>query len=122
METYLGKNIRYLRSLRGWTQSDVSKKLGYGSTACQNWELGRAEPTMQKATELAALFDVSLSDLVLVDMEKMDMVKSLDHRKAVLDAYITALGQMNKKGQMALKEYADYLLSKPEYQKDGEEE
>ena len=121
METYIGKNIRYLRGLRGWTQADVSKRLGYGSAACQNWELGRAEPTMDKATKLAELFEVSLNDLVLVDIEKMDLVKQTEHHNNRLNKYLKLINSMNDKGQDTLVEYAEFLASKPEYRKDGEQ-
>lgn len=61
---HLGNNIRYLRTLKGYSQEYIAKQLGYKSfTTIQKWESGISEPPIKKLEELALLFNVSLDDM-----------------------------------------------------------
>ncbi len=60
----LGKNIRYLRRQRGWSQDILAEKLGYKSyTTIQKWESGVSEPPLKKAHEIANLFNIDINVL-----------------------------------------------------------
>lgn len=73
---YLGKNIRYLRKKKNWSQEYLANKLGYKSfTTVQKWEVGTAEPQFKKAHELAELFGVALDDMINKDLEKDETSK-----------------------------------------------
>lgn len=65
----IGNNIRYLRTLRGYSQEDLAEKLGYKSyTTITKWESGVSEPTLKKATEIASFFNISVNDLCYKDL------------------------------------------------------
>lgn len=68
---YLGKNIRYLRIKKGFSQEFIAEKLGYKSfTTIQKWESGVSEPPIKKLTELAILLGADMDDMNNVDLEK----------------------------------------------------
>lgn len=61
---YLSENIRYLRTLKGYSQEYVASKLGYKSfTTIQKWESGVSEPPVKKLQELSKLFGVDMDDM-----------------------------------------------------------
>lgn len=68
---YIGKNIRYLRSKRDYSQEDLAKALGYKSyTTITKWESGVSEPTLKMANNIADFFKVSVNDLCYKDLEQ----------------------------------------------------
>lgn len=65
----LGKNIRYLRRKKDWSQDILAEKLGYKSyTTIQKWEMGTSEPPLKKLKQIADIFCVDMNDLANVDM------------------------------------------------------
>lgn len=59
----LGETIRQKRLERKLSQEYVADQLGISRQAVSKWETGQSEPTASNLVELAALLDVSLSDL-----------------------------------------------------------
>ena len=67
---YLGKNIRYLRIKKGYSQDYLAEKLGYKSfTTIQKWESGASEPPIKKLKELSEIFNVDMDDLNNIDLQ-----------------------------------------------------
>lgn len=65
----IGANIRFLRTQHGYSQEDLAEKLGYKSyTTITKWESGVSEPTLKKASEIAAFFNISVNDLCYKDL------------------------------------------------------
>lgn len=65
-----GKNLRYLRLRNNITQDELANELGYKSfTTIQKWEAGITEPNMTILNKLADKWDLSLDELVNVDLE-----------------------------------------------------
>jgi len=60
----LSKNIKHKRQELKLSQEYVADKLGVSRQAVSKWETGRSEPTANNLVELAALFEISLSELV----------------------------------------------------------
>lgn len=61
----LSKNIRFLRRAFGMSQAELAHTLGFRSlSTVQKWESGDAVPRLTTAADLAALFAVTLDDLV----------------------------------------------------------
>ena len=56
--------IKKLRELKGWSQADLSKKLGITRSSVNAWEMGVSIPSTQKIVELALLFHTS-TDYIL---------------------------------------------------------
>lgn len=59
------KNLRKLRVDRKLTQSEVSEKMGFVShNAYSHWELGKSSPNIRDLDKLAAVFGVTISELL----------------------------------------------------------
>ncbi len=52
-----------LRKRKGMSQQEVADAIGVTRQTVSNWELGQGSPALDKAAELARLYDVTLNDL-----------------------------------------------------------
>ncbi len=62
-----GENLLQLRKLNRMTQEDVAEKAGVTRQAVAKWEAGDSLPDLETGRRLAAVFDVTLDDLVRHD-------------------------------------------------------
>lgn len=75
----LGRNIRYLRKKRGWSQEHLANLLGYKNyTSIQKWESGASEPRFATVQALSKLFDVDIDTLTHVDIEYEGITTMID--------------------------------------------
>ncbi len=58
------QNILRLRSITGMTQEELAEKLGVARQTVAKWEAGESAPDLSNAQAIAAVFDVTLDDLV----------------------------------------------------------
>lgn len=65
----LGEKLMKLRKKRGMSQQQVATALGVTRQTVSNWECDQGAPALDKASELARLYGVSLDDLVADDVE-----------------------------------------------------
>ena len=81
-----GKNLKYLRKLRGWTQEEFSNKLKIKRSLWGAYEEERAEPRIEVLEIVSSIFKLSLDELLLQDvsnakgstyMEKRRYLKNL---------------------------------------------
>ena len=56
-------NIKKLREKLRLSQEELGKRLGVGGSAVSNWETNIANPTMEKAIELAKILNCSIDEL-----------------------------------------------------------
>ncbi len=66
--TFAGKNLRYLRRLRGWTQEEFASKLKIKRSLLGAYEEERAEPRIEVLETIGAMFKLSLDELLLKDL------------------------------------------------------
>ncbi|MFL9485535.1 XRE family transcriptional regulator [Chitinophagaceae bacterium LWZ2-11] len=66
--SYAGKNLRYLRKLRGWTQEEFANKLKIKRSLIGAYEEERAEPRLDVLEAMCSLFKLSLDELLLQDL------------------------------------------------------
>ncbi|QEC67404.1 LexA family transcriptional regulator [Panacibacter ginsenosidivorans] len=66
--SYAGKNLRYLRKLRGWTQEEFANKLKIKRSLIGAYEEERAEPRLDVLENLCNIFKLSLDELLLKDL------------------------------------------------------
>jgi transcriptional regulator with XRE-family HTH domain len=66
--TFAGKNLRYLRRLRGWTQEEFANKLKIKRSLIGAYEEERAEPRIEVLEVIGQLFKLSLDELLLKDL------------------------------------------------------
>ena len=66
--SYAGKNLRYLRKLRGWTQEEFANKLKIKRSLIGAYEEERAEPRLDVLENLCSIFKLTLDELLLKDL------------------------------------------------------
>ena len=60
----LGKNLKIIRTAKGITQGDISRKLGFGRGYVSNIENGKTNPTLSTIAKLAKAIGVSVDELL----------------------------------------------------------
>jgi transcriptional regulator with XRE-family HTH domain len=63
-----GKNLKYLRKLRGWTQEEFANKLHIKRSLLGAYEEERAEPRIDVLEVVGDMFKLTLDDLLLKDL------------------------------------------------------
>ncbi len=58
-----GQILRELRLEKGYSQTELAKKLGVGKSIISSWELNQSNLSFANAIKIAKLFDVSLEYL-----------------------------------------------------------
>ena len=79
--SYAGKNLRYLRKLRGWTQEEFANKLKIKRSLIGAYEEERAEPRLDVLENLCNIFKLSLDELLLKDLTESKGNTYLDKRR-----------------------------------------
>ncbi|QYA48012.1 LexA family protein [Nosocomiicoccus ampullae] len=64
------KNLKYLRKQRGYTQEELSNRLGRMATSVGNWENGVSTPPIAMLSKISRLFNVPITDLMETDLSK----------------------------------------------------
>jgi len=83
----LSENIKNKRLSLKLSQAYVADQLGVSRQAVSKWEKGQSEPSAANLVELAALFEISLTDLTVSD----DELTEEQRRKIILRANLTNL-------------------------------
>ena len=68
-----GNYVFELRSRAGLSQSELAAEVGVTNKAVSKWEAGRAKPSVEMIRKLAALFEVSVDDLLKKREDKKQM-------------------------------------------------
>jgi transcriptional regulator with XRE-family HTH domain len=63
-----GKNLKYLRKLRGWTQEEFAVKLQIKRSLLGAYEEERAEPRLEVLEILGDIFKLTLDELLLTEL------------------------------------------------------
>ena len=90
----LGQKITELRKSQSLTQERLSEKLGVSRQTIANWEAGSTNPDINQAKAIAELFQVSLDDLLSVEVdveakEERSVLAGLIGKICFLDAETT---------------------------------
>lgn len=67
----IGSQIRKLRSARGLSQEALAEKLYVTRQTISNWENGKSYPDIHSLLALSTLFEISLDQLIIGDIETM---------------------------------------------------
>ena len=60
---HIGKNIRYLRTKRGYTQEELASRLGITQASIANYESGNTIPETKNLIALANILKTSVDQL-----------------------------------------------------------
>lgn len=66
--SFAGKNLKYLRKLRGWTQEEFANKLSIKRSLLGAYEEERAEPRIEVLETVMEIYKLSLDELLLKDL------------------------------------------------------
>src|ERR1044072_7003745 len=77
-----GKNLKYLRKLRGWTQEEFANKLKIKRSLLGAYEEERADPRIEVLEQVRTMFKLSLDELLLKDLNENKGGSYLDKRRA----------------------------------------
>ena len=81
----LGKNLQILRKMTGMTQEELSETTGVSRQTVSKWEKGRSAPDADMLVSLAAVLEVSTSDLIGEDVRTTDSVEDLALQTALIN-------------------------------------
>lgn len=79
--SYAGKNFRYLRKLRGWTQEEFANKLNIKRSLIGAYEEERAEPRLDVLESMCNIFKLSLDELLLKDLTEVKGSSYIEQRR-----------------------------------------
>ncbi|MBC7588594.1 MAG: LexA family transcriptional regulator [Chitinophagaceae bacterium] len=102
--SYAGKNLRYLRKQRGWTQEEFANKLNIKRSLIGAYEEERAEPKLEVLEMLSGIFNLSLDELLLRDLTLEKTGSYLDQRRK-----LKMVAESNSIQFVPLKAAAGYL-------------
>ena len=75
--TKIGKKLCSLRKEHNMTQVELADQLGISYQAVSNWERGNSMPDISKLPELAAIFDISVVELIGVKSVNNELVECI---------------------------------------------
>ncbi len=61
------RSLKELRTERGWNQAELAHRIGVAPSTIYNWESGRFEPRFSQLRELAAVLEVTMDEIELVE-------------------------------------------------------
>jgi len=100
----LGKNLKELRLKRGWTQEELSKKLGVSNKMISFYELGTREPSRKTLIRLTEIFGISVEDLISEEGPIRNDELTRDIKKILIK-----LGIFEEDTQLTQDEYEKWL-------------
>ena len=119
----LAKNLKYLRSESGLTQSELAEKLDLQRTMISAYEDGRSEPKLSTLAILSELFVVSIDELLHHDIQqhgkRINQSKNIKILTIAADDQdrenITMVGQKASAGYLNGFADPEYMESLPQF-------
>ncbi len=68
--SYAGKNLKYIRKQREWTQEEMANQLQIKRSLLGAYEEERAEPRLEVQEAICALFNISLEEFLFQDLSE----------------------------------------------------
>lgn len=69
--SYAGKNLKYIRKQREWTQEEMANQLQIKRSLVGAYEEERAEPRLEVQEAICALFNINLEDFLFKDLSTL---------------------------------------------------
>ncbi len=67
---FFPKNLQYLRKERHLTQTELANKINVDQTTIGRWEDGNREPTVGNVSNIADVFNITITDLLDKDLSQ----------------------------------------------------
>lgn len=75
MPTFFAANLSFLRKNKGLTQAEVATALGLKRNTFSNYETTHSEPDLNTLEKIASFFDISMDELISIDLSKGGLVE-----------------------------------------------
>jgi transcriptional regulator with XRE-family HTH domain len=119
----LAKNLRFLRTEKGLTQTDLAERLGVQRTMISAYEDGRSEPKLSALDIISELFAVSIDELLHHDIQQFGRKASKNKEIKILTIAadesdrenITMVGQKASAGYLNGFADPEYMGSLPQF-------
>lgn len=85
----IAEKIKALRQARGWTQSELARRMGVTRNGINSWEQGLSMPSLSSLVELAKVFSVTTDYLLGLEQLRTINVSALSERDVALLAEIS---------------------------------
>ena len=100
---YIGRNIYELRKKRGWSQSDLARKLDKKASTISSYETDSKTPSVDTIIAMSELFGVSIDELIYGENAEVLSTKHLaaEQKRAVADfiAGVDAVQRRQRQGR-----------------------
>ena len=74
----LGNSLFHARKRRGMSQEDVAEQLGVSRQTISKWETHATVPDIYQSIKMAALYRMSLDELIVFDVEREEIQAVID--------------------------------------------
>lgn len=109
---FFSANLKYLREKSGMDQLELAKKLGKKSrSSVSEWEKGSYTPKMGTLRSIADIFNVSIDDLMEVDL-------SNETPKSKISVITATCSKLTSVNQDKVIDYSEHLLKEQEHPND----
>lgn len=102
----LGNNLFHARKRRGFSQEDVAQRLGVSRQTVSKWETGETVPDIRQSKKMAALYNISLDELIDFDLDIREIQETIERTSQETEAKIDWSRAWGKKYPVLL-EYQD---------------
>ena len=102
MNNLISKNLRYLRDKHEMTQEQFAEKLGVSRQTVAKWENGDSLPDIEKCTEIAMMFKVSLDALAIFSLDEQNASKGNESS----EKYVFGIVKVGERGQVVIPKRA----------------
>ena len=76
--SYAGKNLKYIRKQREWTQEEMANQLQIKRSLVGAYEEERAEPRLEVMESICSLFSINLEQLLFQDLSLMESMDGVE--------------------------------------------
>ena len=103
--------LKELRKEKGYTQTQLAKKINCSQAQIVYWENGQNEPTATFIVKIAKIFNVSISYLLGIENEDKTYTapQLSENEQHLIDDY----NRLNRFAKKQLRAYLDLMLENP---------
>lgn len=75
---YIGNSLFHATKKSGFTQEEIAEKIGVSRQTISKWETNETVPDIYQSKKLAQIYNVSLDDLIVLDMDVSEIREMID--------------------------------------------
>ena len=103
----LGNSLFHARKKSGLSQEDVAEKLGVSRQTISKWETDETVPDIRQSKKMAALYHMSLDELIDFDLDTTEIQKAIDKVSEEAEEKVDWTNVWGKKYPVLLKYQAE---------------